>query len=171
MSKSEVSKSVWASYSPEQRAIRARLAGLGKKKAWARYTLERKQRIIAIATEANRRKAQQMSDEEKARCRKQLASNPSPYSVRDVNHPFSLYWSLRSPEGQTFRFKNMRDFVESHRHLFTEYQLRAAARNVPYVVYQLRRLSPRFKRPAMVSHGWTWHINKEPESICALLGS
>lgn len=82
------------------------------------------------------------------------------------NHECALCWSLKSPDGQIFQFKNLRMFVQTHRHLFTEDQLklqrtRNTGRQKERIIGQLAKLSPRSAHNYNNVHGWTWHINNE----------
>jgi hypothetical protein len=89
-------------------------------------------------------------------------------------HELALCWSLRSPNGDVFQFKNLVHFVRTNRSLFSEYELeeRTYGKNlsVPRIVRQLIALSPRNKHPRETVRGWRWHIDgKEPETYLGIL--
>ena len=71
-------------------------------------------------------------------------------------------WHLRSPQGETFRFRNLRHFIREHRCLFSERELspigrvkgiRAESRTL--IEGALQKLSPRVKIAQTTAHGWT----------------
>lgn len=89
-------------------------------------------------------------------------------------HPNALFWSLLSPCGQVFKFRNLHAFVESNQHLFTPYQLehvrQANGRPRARVIASLGELSPRRKKNCETIFGWRWHIDgKDHETLLAVL--
>jgi len=89
-------------------------------------------------------------------------------------HNAARFWSLISPSGQVFRFRNLTAFIESNKHLFTPYQLEhvrpSKGRSIPRVVAALAMLSPRKKHPCGTMHGWRWHIDgKHHETLLCVL--
>ena len=89
-------------------------------------------------------------------------------------HPNALFWSLLSPCGQVFKFRNLAAFVESNQHLFTPHQLehvrQANGRPRARIIASLGELSPRRKRNCETIFGWRWHIDgKHQETLLAVL--
>jgi hypothetical protein len=86
-------------------------------------------------------------------------------SRRD-KHQAALVWSLRSPDGVVYRFKNLACFIREHINLFTPQQLTPVNRlGRTRIEASLSLLSPRRKHCSRVAQGWTWHIDgKEPET-------
>ena len=83
--------------------------------------------------------------------------------------PGALFWSLMSPDGTVYKFKNLPHFIRSNRHLFTDEQLlpvnKAGRTRIEAAIYML---SPRRKHCVEHCHGWRWHIDgKEPASYLA----
>jgi hypothetical protein len=86
-------------------------------------------------------------------------------SRRD-RHQAALVWSIRSPDGAVYRFKNLCCFIREHRELFSAEQLVPVNRlGRTRIEASLSLLSPRRKHCSQVAQGWTWHIDgKEPET-------
>ena len=89
-------------------------------------------------------------------------------------HPNALFWSLLSPCGQVFKFRNLNAFVESNQHLFTSHQLehvrQSKGRPKARIIVSLGELSPRRKRNCETIFGWRWHIDgKDHETLLAVL--
>jgi len=89
-------------------------------------------------------------------------------------HENAMFWSLISPCGQVFKFRNLNAFIETNKHLFTPHQLECLrptkGRPVPRMVRLLGALSPRRKRACETIHGWRWHIDgKDHETLLAVL--
>lgn len=67
-------------------------------------------------------------------------------------------WSLLSPDGIIYKFKNLSYFVKTHKDLFPQHLLRER-RSAPFVAKRLSELAPwrrsKRKRPTHV-YGWTW---------------
>lgn len=94
--------------------------------------------------------------------------------AKGEKHPAARFWSLMSPCGKVFRFRNLTAFVEAHKELFTEDQLfmvpRRRGRPLPRVVGALGCLSPRRKNPSQTMHGWRWHIDgQHHETLLSVL--
>jgi hypothetical protein len=91
-------------------------------------------------------------------------------SKRD-KHEAALVWSLRSPNGAVYHFRNLACFIREHCELFTPEQLRPVNRlGRTRIESSLSLLSPRRKHCARSAHGWMWHIDgKEPESYLGIL--
>lgn len=70
-------------------------------------------------------------------------------------YPVCREWSLRSPDGEIYRFRNMSYFVAEYVHLFDDYELEQI-REYPRAYYMLSRLSPSRKYKLKSWHGWTW---------------
>jgi hypothetical protein len=89
-------------------------------------------------------------------------------------HQNAMFWSLISPCGQVFKFRNLNAFVETNKHLFTPHQLECLmptkGRPLPRIIRLLGALSPRRKRVSETIHGWRWHIDgKDHETLLAVL--
>ena len=79
-------------------------------------------------------------------------------------------WHLRSPEGVTYHFRNLRHFIRTHRNLFSDDQLAFTHRNYPVgsvceaptmIENRLSKLSPRRKHPQTTAQGWSWVLIQE----------
>lgn len=79
----------------------------------------------------------------------------------------ALCWSLKSPDGVVFQFKNLSHFIRTNSNLFTPEQLVVVTKTgITRIGRRLEALSPRRKRtPHLQADGWTWHINHNPESL------
>jgi hypothetical protein len=89
-------------------------------------------------------------------------------------HPNALFWSLLSPCGQVFKFRNLAAFVETNKHLFTPHQLEhvrnSKGRPRARVIGSLAELSPRRKRNCETIFGWRWHIDgKDNETLLSIM--
>lgn len=91
---------------------------------------------------------------------------------KGAEHPSARVWSLISPSGLVFQFKNLVRFVESHSELFTEDQLTPVSskkgRPCPRVARSLSMLSPRKKHPCETMHGWRWYIDEQNREIVSV---
>jgi hypothetical protein len=105
--------------------------------------------------------AKLMSKEARAKAREALLKH-------GPNNKLALCWSLKSPVGKTYQFKNLGHFVRTNSHLFTAEQMRSTSSGKPAIQRALYALSPRRKNNKETIHGWRWHINgKDPESFLA----
>jgi hypothetical protein len=82
------------------------------------------------------------------------------------NHSHALCWSLCSPDGKIFQFKNLAAFIRENRGLFTEEQLVSVNKfGRTRIEAAIAMLSPRRKKCVEHCCGWTWHVNSEKESL------
>ena len=82
-------------------------------------------------------------------------------------------WHLRSPEGEVFHFRNLRNFIRNHRHLFSCTQLqvnpfhvrgRLVADPRTRIEARLGRLRPGQPHGQSTAQGWTWVLDPcEPD--------
>lgn len=81
----------------------------------------------------------------------------SPLLQPDERHVNAREWRLVAPDGTLYVFRNLRNFVRTHRELFDEDQLRVSgSRTDPIACLKLGHLRPGAKRPWKSWHGWRW---------------
>lgn len=92
------------------------------------------------------------------------------YQPAGVQHKSSKEWGLVDPTGNVHRFKNLKAFIQSHRQMFTDYQLGipegSANRGRCRAHNGLATLRPgtRSDRPNPRSwYGWTWSLSDRLE--------
>lgn len=74
----------------------------------------------------------------------------------------ALFWSITSPEGEHFRFKNLSEFVRENGSRFGEYMMQPVSRTgITRLEAAIRSISPRRKHPVEQCHGWRWSIRGE----------
>ena len=84
------------------------------------------------------------------------ARRNSPILQADENHCLAKRWSLRSPEGKIYKFKNLAHFVRTHKNLFRPEELALVSPNRPAAVFYLGMLRPERKNRRLSWHEWTW---------------
>jgi hypothetical protein len=87
------------------------------------------------------------------------------------NAPTALFWSLISPNGVTYKFKNLAAFVRDNRRLFTEEQLRPVNKHGrTRIEAAIAMLSPRRKHCVEHCCGWRWHVDgRHHETLLSVL--
>lgn len=82
----------------------------------------------------------------------------SPLLQPDERHVNARDWALVAPDGTEYRFRNLRHFVRTHQHLFTEDELRISGvgKTDPLASVKLGHLRPGAKHPYDSWHGWSW---------------
>jgi len=73
-----------------------------------------------------------------------------------TNHNAKAY-SLKSPNGKIFQFRNLSYFVEKHREEFTELYNIIDDAKLQTIHTGLANLAPRIRKPKKSWRGWTWH--------------
>lgn len=98
-----------------------------------------------------------------ATCRTPEARAKAVAAMRKLgpNNRNSRCWSLRSPNGKTYQFRNLGFWVRENKQLFDQDEMRITASGKLLIECALQELSPRRKRCRETAHGWRWHINKE----------
>lgn len=88
----------------------------------------------------------------------QLAKGPENISAR--------FWSIISPNGVSYRFRNLKAFIRENRHLFTDKELLLINKDGRTRIYaSLSRLSPRRKHCGENTIiGWRWNVDGETPS-------
>jgi hypothetical protein len=80
-------------------------------------------------------------------------------------------WSLISPDGEVFKFRNLSKWVSDNQRFFTPEQMAPAnKRGTPKIVFALHHLSPRRKKCVEQIFGWRWHIDgKHHDTLLSVL--
>ncbi len=76
--------------------------------------------------------------------------------AKTEQYPACKTWSLRSPAGEVYKFKNLAFFVAKFSELFTHDERKITASGQPLAQVMLGRLRPSNKHPSRSWHGWTW---------------
>ena len=80
----------------------------------------------------------------------------------------AIDWSLSSPTGEVFIFRNLQHFVRQHRHLFSHAETEGCETGSCLAAHQLGRLAPWRKHPIPSWKEWTWEYdsNTNERTIC-----
>lgn len=85
------------------------------------------------------------------------ARKNSPNLQPNENHCLAKDWSIRSPSGTIFHFRNLPHFIRTHQHLFSQEELKPESRQgLPAAAHALGMLRPDRKNRRLSWHGWTW---------------
>jgi hypothetical protein len=123
-----------------------------------------KNRLTETREERNKRMANSHSVEARKKHKEtQLA--------KGENMECALFWSLISPEGVVYRFRNLAAFIRNNKNLFTSDQLSPVNfRGRTRIEAAIAMLSPRRKNCVERCHGWRWHIDgKHHETFLSVL--
>jgi len=82
-------------------------------------------------------------------------------------------WTLRAPNGVHYSFTNLREFVRTHAHLFSEDELKVLRDGKTRAINGLHGLRPSDTRKRVHGswHGWTWRLPTDGRRIESVYAS
>ena len=91
--------------------------------------------------------------------------------AKGENMECALFWSLISPEGVVYKFRNLSSFIRNNKNLFTSDQLLPVnSLGRTRIEAAIAMLSPRRKNCVERCHGWRWHIDgKHHDTLLSVL--
>lgn len=88
-----------------------------------------------------------------------VSASLQPESLHRRAFSNSKFWTLRGPNGVSYRFRWLRKFIEDNARLFRKEELLwkvRRGRRLCAALCGLASISPRRKHPKLSWHGWTW---------------
>jgi len=101
------------------------------------------------------------SEESRRKTAERTRNNPKTGKFQTNAH--AKEYSLKSPQGEVFQFRNLSYFVRGNLKLFKDFPAYGALGkiNVRSVMVELFRLCPWAKNKRDKWHGWTWHTDPD----------
>ena len=129
----------------------------GKSKQWMKDPVKLAAAKVKYAANADATRLHTPEVQAKAQSGSAKDCETNPLRGKFETNLHAKEWHLRSPDGVTYHFRNLRHFIRNHKHLFTEHELAITdGKAKTRVESSLYLLSPDCRKPARTAHGWSW---------------